>query len=124
LAAHYDVGTAKALLGVMTGLQACFALHALVQWPYISQVLNCVELGCGVLEVAFLSVTIAAYSHTQGDVKRRDQQLEVSFSMAAAASTAYRSPRCNESWERGGVLRTLECQRGRAEMQVVRLLDV
>jgi hypothetical protein len=49
-AAYLDPDAAKALLGVMTGLQACFALHALVQWPYISQVLNCVEWAAACLK--------------------------------------------------------------------------
>ena len=77
LAAHQDVRTAQALLGLLVALQAGFTLHVLVVWPYISQVLNLIELSCSCLEVAYLGVTIAVYNYMQGNLELKDARVEV-----------------------------------------------
>ena len=77
LAAHQDVRTAQALLGLLVALQAGFTLHVLVVWPYISQVLNLIELSCSCLEVAYLGVTIAVYNYMQGNLELKGARVEV-----------------------------------------------
>ena len=78
MAAQQDVRAAQALLGVLLALQAAFTLHVLAVWPYISQVLNLIELVCGCLEVAYLGVTISVYNQMQGDLQLDDARVQVS----------------------------------------------
>ncbi len=52
----------------MLVLQAAFTLLALALRPYISAVLNCIEIACGCLDVAYLALTMAAYLHSWGQV--------------------------------------------------------
>jgi hypothetical protein len=78
MAVQQDVRAAQALLGLLLALQAAFTLHVLAVWPYISQVLNLVELVCGCLEVAYLGVTIAVYNYMQGDLQLDDARVQVS----------------------------------------------
>ena len=82
-AAAADVSTAVALLGLLLALQACFTLLVLALRPYISAVLNAIELSTSCLELAILVLTMAAYQHTRGDIHMpRDSHLQVGGRLA------------------------------------------
>ena len=50
-AAALSFHTAITLLGLLLGLQSCFTLLVLVLRPYLSSVLNAIELSCSCLEL-------------------------------------------------------------------------
>ena len=54
------------LLSALLALQGAFTLLALALRPYISAVLNCIEVVCGCLDIAYMAITTAAYLHTGG----------------------------------------------------------
>jgi hypothetical protein len=68
------------LLGLLVGLQACYTLYTLLLWPYISVVLNCVELASSCLELGYLCTTIAVYTHMRGNIQLKDQHVKVGSS--------------------------------------------
>jgi hypothetical protein len=57
-------------LGVLLGVQASFTLLVLVLRPYISRLLNIIEVACSCLEMAYLALTMAAYHVTQGSIAK------------------------------------------------------
>ncbi len=52
------------LLFALLALQGAFTLLTVALRPYISAVLNIIEVACGCLDAAYLALTIAAYRHT------------------------------------------------------------
>ncbi len=54
------------LLVLLLALQATFTLLALTLRPYISAVLNGMEVVCGCLDIVSIALTAAAYVHTSG----------------------------------------------------------
>ncbi len=75
LAAQTQTRTAISLLSLLLALQAAFTLLALALRPYISVVLNCIEIACSCLDIAYLAATMAAYLHTSGVLLDDRQQL-------------------------------------------------
>jgi hypothetical protein len=68
LTARHQSQVAVQLLSLLLALQGAFTLLALALRPYISVVLNIIEVACGFLDVAYLAVTMAAYQHTNGAI--------------------------------------------------------
>ncbi len=66
LAAQHQPSTAVRLLVLLLALQATFTLLALALRPYISAVLNGMEVVCGCLDMVSIALTAAAYVHTSG----------------------------------------------------------
>lgn len=59
-------------------LQGCFTLLVVALRPYISVVLNMIEISCSCLEVAILGLTTAAYLYINGNIQQqRDSHLRV-----------------------------------------------
>ncbi len=72
LAAQQQAIVAVRLLGAVLALQTAFTVLALALRPYISLVLNCIEVACGCLEIAYLSLSVAAYMHNRGAARQSD----------------------------------------------------
>jgi hypothetical protein len=67
-------------------VQASFTLLVLVLRPYISRLLNIIEVLCSCLEIAYLALTMAAYHITQGSIARENR---VSVSQACTLIVAF-----------------------------------
>jgi hypothetical protein len=72
---------------VLLGVQASFTLLVLVLRPYISRLLNIIEVACSCLEMAYLALTMAAYHVTQGSIAK-EGRVSVSCTELLAAVTA------------------------------------
>jgi hypothetical protein len=67
---------------MLVALQTAFTLLALTLRPYISTVLNGLEVACSCLELAYLTITAAAYMHMArskggGELLQPDAHLKV-----------------------------------------------
>ncbi len=76
--AHANSIRALFALCLLIGVQACCLLVVLVFRPYISRVLNAVELLSCILESAALGVITAMYYYVQGDIHAHDATTMVS----------------------------------------------
>ena len=83
LAAQHQADTAVGLLALLLVLQSTFTLLALALRPYISAVLNCLEVACGCLEVAYLAITMATYLHTRGHLDREKRGQDAHLAVGA-----------------------------------------
>jgi hypothetical protein len=88
LAAQAQVTTAVRLVAGTLALQATFTLLALLLRPYISVVLNSIEVACGSLDVAYLAITAAAYLHTGGVLLADDERQENAYLMVRLSAWA------------------------------------
>ncbi len=74
MAARHQPHVALPLLAALLGLQGVFTLLALALRPYISVVLNIIEVASGCLEIVYLALTMAAYMYTQGALPSRGER--------------------------------------------------
>ena len=94
LAAQQHPSTAVKVLSALLALQASFTLFALALRPYISGVLNCIEVICGCFDVTCLALTMGAYLHTSGVVLDETKRAEDPHLAVCQCRQPLTCPRC------------------------------